>query len=115
MSMNLKAIAEKVSEDINMDTEWFEREVNFVLDGSHKSGYRTADHINDTLDTSKKRYGKRGANLIAFCGKVSIQDIYDVNANQALSIWKYLDKDDQGYFDKLVKDLLEDKEGQNNA
>ena len=110
MSMNLKVIAEKMSEDMSLNTEWFEREVSFVLDGSHNSGYRTAEHINNTLDTTKKKYGKRGVNLIAFCGNVSIQDIYEVNANQALSVWKYLSKSEQEYLDKLVMDLLEDKE-----
>ena len=109
---DLKAIAKKVSDDINTNREWFEREISFVLDGSHNSGYRTAEHINNTLDTTKKKYGKRGVNLIAFCGNVSIQDIYEVNANQVLSVWKYLSKSEQEYFDNLVKALLEDKEGE---
>jgi hypothetical protein len=112
MKTNLKAIAEKMSEDMSLNTEWFEREVSFVLDGSHNSGYRTAEHINNTLDTTKKNYGKRGANLIAFCGNVSIQDIYEVNANQALTVWKYLSKEEQGYFNALVCELLENFENE---
>jgi glutamine amidotransferase-like uncharacterized protein len=106
---NLKEIAKKVSEDM-MNQAWFEREVSFVLDGSHNSGYRTQEHIADTIDTTKKNYGKRGSNLIAFCGNAALQDIYEVNANQALSIWKYLNKQEQGYFNALICELLEEIE-----
>lgn len=112
MNKDLKAIAATMSDDMMNNTEWFEREVSFVLDGSHRSGYRTQKHIADTLDTSKKNYGKRGGNLIAYCGNVSIQDIYEVNANQALAIWKYLSKEEQGYFNALICGLLENIEDQ---
>jgi hypothetical protein len=85
-----------------------------VLDGSHSSGYKTREHILEVLDTTKKNYGKRGNNLIAFCGSQALQDIYSVNSNQALSIWKYLSIQEQRYFSTLVCDLLENIEEENN-
>lgn len=109
---DLKAIAKAVSEDMSQNTSWFEREVSFVLDGSHNSGYITQEHIRDTLDTTKKNYGKRGNNLIAYCGNQSLQDIYDIDTNQALTVWKYLSKEEQGYFNALICELLENIEGE---
>lgn len=109
---DLKRIAKTVSEDMNQNTSWFEREVSSVLDGSHNSGYRIQEHIRDTLDTTKKNYGKRGSNLIAYCGNQSLQDIYDINANQALTVWKYLSKEEQGCFNALICELLENIEGE---
>ncbi len=87
---NLKAIAQQVQEDMTNNVQWFDREVMFVLDGSHNSGAVIQKHIYDTLDTTKKNYGKRGSNLIAYCGNTAIQDMYSVNSSQAFSVWKYL-------------------------
>ena len=111
---NLKDIACHVREDMALNTQWFEKEVSFMLDGSHSSGYKTREHILEVLDTTKKNYGKRGNNLIAFCGSQALQDIYSVNSNQALSIWKYLSIQEQRYFSALVCDLLENIEEENN-
>lgn len=109
---DLKAIAKRISKDISYNASWLEREVSFVLDGSHNSGYRIQEHIRNTLDTTKKNYGKRGSNLIAYCGNQSLQDIYNINANQALTVWKYLSKEEQGYFNALICELLENIEGE---
>jgi len=107
---DLKAIAQRVTDDIRENSLWFDREVSFVLDGSHVSGHKTKEHIFDVLDTTKKNYGKRGNNLIAYCGNTALQDIYNVNNNQALSVWKYLSKEVQNKFNKLIKNLLKNIE-----
>jgi hypothetical protein len=111
---NLKDIACYVREDIAFNGEWFEKEVSFVLDGSHSSGYTTREHILKVVDTTKKNYGKRGNNLIAFCGNQALQDIYSVSRNQALNIWKYFSIQEQKYLSALIRDLLENIEEENN-
>jgi len=52
---NLQQIAQELHEDINENTEWLENEINFVLDGSHKSGHTTYNHIMEVLDHLRLR------------------------------------------------------------
>lgn len=110
MGKDLKAIAKEVGSDIMEMTAWFSKEVSYVIDGSHKSGARTYNHICETLDTSKEYYGKRCSNLIAYVCSKSIQDIYDTNLSQALTVWKYLSDKEKDMFNKIVMDLLENLE-----
>ena len=107
MKTDLKGISQNMQDDMTNNNQWFDREVSFVLDGSHNSGYIIQEHISNTLDITKKNYGKRGSNLVAYCGLTAIADIYQVNHNQALSIWKYLSKEHKEQYDQLIKDLLE--------
>jgi len=106
---NLKSISKQLTKDIAED-KWLRKEISFVIDGSHNSGDKTYRHIMDALDTTKVNYGKRGNNLIAYVGNVSIQDIYDVNANQANSIYKYLNDNSKKWLSDTIKDLLENVE-----
>ena len=107
MRADLKGISQNMQDDMTNNSQWFDREVSFVLDGSHNSGYAIQEHIAEIIDITKKNYGKRGSNLVAYCGLTAIQDIYQVNNNQALGIWKHLSKEHKEQYDKLIKDLLE--------
>lgn len=104
--VNLIELSNQVLEDMQQNQTWFEREVSFVIDGSHASGYNTYKHICDTIDTSKSNYGKRGSNLVAFVGLQSLEDIYSINRSQALKVWNYFDSGTKKYYDKLVRDYL---------
>ena len=103
---NLKALSLQLSEDLNNNTQWFEQETSFVIDGCHTSGQEFNEQLKERLDITKKNFGKRGANIVAFAGNTVIQDIYNVNSSQGFSIWKYLNKDDKATYDKLIRDLL---------
>ena len=105
---NLKEAASVVATDLNDDNEWFVKECSYVLDGSHRSGYNTYKLIVDSIDISKKNFGKRGRNLVASIGNICLQDIYDLNSNQALSVWKYLSDEHKKEFDTIIRDLLID-------
>jgi hypothetical protein len=83
--------------------------IEFVVQGN-QGGEHVYKHIVDTLDTTKKNYGKRGSNLISFVGGVVISEEYGVNVNQAQSIWKKLGKENQAKFDGLIKSQLEQLE-----
>lgn len=105
---NFKSIAKDLSNDILSNKDWLNREISFVIDGSYG---RESELLNrdllSTYDKSKARRGKRGTNLIARIGNIFIQKAYNCNSNQALSVWKYLSKDEQDYLDITVIDLLD--------
>lgn len=105
---NLKDIAKELSNDILNNKEWLEREIGFIIDGSYgiESELLNRDLLS-TYDISKTRRGKRGCNLIARIGNTFIQKAYNCNSNQALSVWKYLSKEEQDYLDITVTDLLD--------
>jgi hypothetical protein len=105
---DLKGKAKELNGMLNIDREWFIREVGFVIDGSHNSGESTYLHILDVLDVSKKNLGKRNSNLVALVGQQAIIDILDVNRSQALSICHHLSNSDKAIFDFIVRTLLID-------
>lgn len=106
LRINLIEKSNELMEDIQGNQAWFEREVSFVVDGSHKSGYELYKHIQDTYKADGKRLGKNGSNLIAYVGNQAIQDIYNINHNQALKVWNYTDSGTKKYLDNLVSDLI---------
>lgn len=105
---NLRNIAKDLSNDILSNKDWLDRAISFVIDGSYgiESELLNKDLLS-TYDKSKARRGKRGTNLIAKIGNIFIQKAYNCNSNQALSAWKYLNKDEQDYLDIAVIDLLD--------
>ncbi len=101
---DLKGIALNMADDLNGGR--LEDTIEYVIQGN-QGGEQVYTHITSTLDTTKKNYGKRGSNLIAYVGGVVIGEEYDVNMNQAQSIFKKLDKATQDKFNDLIKSQLE--------
>ena len=104
---DLKGLAVTLSADIENGS--FIEAIEHVVAGN-MGGDNVYNHIVDTLDTTKKNYGKRGANLIAYVGNESIKADYDVNGNQALSIWKKLSNEDKKKLDDVIKSELKNLE-----
>ena len=103
---NLKQISQELTQDITKNSEWLDREISFVIDGSYDT-YQLNKYILDTYIISKTNRGKRGANLLANIGNNAIQKIYNCNSSQANSIYKYLSDEDKTELNKLVLDNLD--------
>jgi len=93
----------------DLDSGKLEDTIEYVIQGN-QGGEHVYKHVIEVLDTTKKNYGKRGSNLVAFVGGVVISEEYGVNVQQAQSIWKKLGKYYQGKFDKIIKDQLKQLE-----
>ena len=105
---NLKGTAKELSNDILNNKQWLEREISFIIDGSYGiESERLNRDISEIYDITKARRGKRNTNLVARIGNIFIQKAYNCNMNQSLSVWKYLNKDEQNYLDITVIDLLD--------
>lgn len=103
---NLKEISQELTQDITKNSEWLDREISFVIDGSYDT-CQLNKYILDTYIISKTNRGKRGANLLANIGNNAIQKIYNCNSSQANSIYKYLSDEDKTELNKLVLDNLD--------
>ena len=106
---DLKGIAVQVGVDINGGI--IDDTIEHVVDGN-QGGDKVYPHIVDTIDTTKKNYGKRGTNLIAYVGIIVITTEYDVDSSQAVSIFKKLDTATQTKFNNLIKNELKRLETQ---
>jgi hypothetical protein len=109
--VDLKSKAAQLEDMINDDNDYVNI-IGLTIDGSI-GGERVYRHILDTVDSSKKNYGKRGSNLVAYVGSLAIQEMSGVKANQALSVYKYLSKQAQEKFNAEIKDQLESAEADN--
>lgn len=104
---DLKGLAIQVADDINGDI--LEDTVEHVVAGN-QGGDNVYKHLVDTIDTTKKNYGKRGSNLISYVGSIVITTEYGVNTSQAASIFKKMDKAIQDKFNKSITNALEQLE-----
>ena len=102
---NLKNISLELSKDIK-DKSWLCTQISLIIDGSFDTEMLYKEIIS-LYDINKPNRGKGNNNLKARIGNVVIQKIYDVNLNQALSIWKYLSNEDKKELDNLVIDNID--------
>ena len=103
---NLKETAKELSNDINNNNEWLNKEISFVIDGSYET-YSLNQDINELYDINKPNRGKRNNNLVARVGNILIQKAYNCNNNQALKVWHYLTEDEQIKLTNDVRDNLD--------
>lgn len=104
---DLKGLAVQVADDINGGI--IDDTIEHVVAGN-QGGDNVYSHLVDTVDTTKKNFGKRGSNLIAYVGSIVITTEYGVNASQALSIFKKLDTATQTKFNDFIKAELKQLE-----
>lgn len=102
---NLKNISLELSQDIK-ENKWLCTQIGLIIDGSFDTEMLYRDIIS-IYDINKPNRGKGNNNLKARVGNVVIQKLYDVNSNQALSIWKYLSNEDKKELDNLVIDNID--------
>ena len=102
---NLKNISLELSKNIK-NNSWLCTQISLIIDGSFDTEALNKDIIS-LYDISKPNRGKGNNNLKAKIGNVVIQKLYDINFNQALSVWKYLSNEDKKELDNLVIDNLD--------
>lgn len=104
--LDLKGLGKELSQDINENYNWLNREISFVIDGSYNSERLNKDII-ELYDISKENRGKRNNNLVAKIGLFFIVSYYGVNFNQALSIYNYLSNEDKEVYRDIVVNNLD--------
>ena len=102
---NLKNISLELSKDIK-ENSWLNTQISLVIDGSFDTELLYKEIIS-LYDINKPNRGKGNNNLKARVGNVVIQKLYDINFNQALSVWKYLSNEDKKELDNLVIDNID--------
>ena len=103
---NLKSTSKELSNDIQLNNEWINKEINFVIDGSYDN-YNFNQMLLDTYKKDAINRGKRGSNLIARIGIEFISKAYNCNTNQAVTVFKYLSKEEQEILNKDILDNLD--------
>ena len=103
--INLKNISLELSKNIK-DNSWLNTQISLIIDGSFDTETLNREIIS-LYDIKKPNRGKGNNNLKARIGNVVIQKLYDINFNQALSVWKYLSNKDKKELDNLVIDNLD--------
>ena len=104
--MDLKGLSKDLSLDINQNIEWLNREISFVINGSHDSQGLNSDII-ELYDITKTNRGKRNNNLIARIGQYFIIQYFGVDFNQALKIYNYLSNEDKLIYRDIVVENLD--------
>lgn len=102
---NLKNISLELSKDIK-NKSWLNTQISLIIDGSFDTEMLYKEIIS-LYDINKPNRGKGNNNLKARVGNVVMQKLYDINFNQALSVWKYLSNEDKKEFDNLVIDNID--------
>ena len=104
--LNLKGLSQELSQNINNNFDWLNREISYVVDGSYDSEQLKKDIIN-LYDISKINRGKRNNNLIAKIGLFYITTYFGVDFNQALKIYNYLSNKDKLIYRNIVLENLD--------
>ena len=104
--VDLKELSQELSQNINENFDWLNREISYVIDGSYDSEQLKKDIIN-LYDITKISRGKRGNNLIAKIGLFYITKYFGVDFNQALKIYNYLSNEDKLSFTNIVLENLD--------
>ena len=104
--LDLKALSKELSQDINENFYWLNKEISFIIDGSYDSEQLNKDIIN-LYDIAKTNRGKRNNNLIARIGQYFIIQYFGVDFNQALKIYNYLSNEDKLSFTNIVLENLD--------
>jgi hypothetical protein len=102
---NLKNISLELSKDIR-ENSWLCTQISLIIDGSFDTEMLYKEIIS-LYDINKPNRGKGNNNLKARVGNVVIQKLYDINLNQALSVWKFLSNEDKKELDSLVIDNID--------
>ena len=104
--LNLKGLSQELSQNINNNFDWLNREISYVVDGSYDSEQLKKDIIN-LYDITKENRGKRNNNLIAKIGVFYIVTYFGVDFNQALKIYNYLSNEEKLSFTNIVLENLD--------
>ena len=103
---DLKGLANTINNYTDEELTYnIEDTVSHVINGNY--GFSHYNYIMDLIDTTKKNYGKRGNNLLAWVGNTTLQLHYNLTPQQANKIWHYLDATMQDYFTEVIKRELE--------
>ena len=103
--VNLKELSKELSQDINNNYDWLNREISFVINGSY--GGNINKDIIELYDITKTNRGKRNNNLVARIGQHFIKQYFGVDFNQALKIYNYLSNEDKLSFTNIVLENLD--------
>ena len=104
--LDLKGLSQELSQDINNNFDWLNREISYVVDGSYDSEQLNSDII-ELYDITKTNRGKRNNNLVAKIGQHFIKQYFGVDFNQALKIYNYLSNEDKLSFTNIVLENLD--------
>lgn len=103
---NLKETSKELGNDIVNNNDWLNQQISFIIEGSFDN-YNFNQMLLSIYKKDANNRGKRGNNLIAKIGIELISKVYNCNNNQAISIFKYLSKENQLTINSDIKSNLD--------